>query len=266
MTKNLNRIDLVVENGNTMCELKATKFKTKMKGTLSLLALIIVVLGCKSPEGPSITIVDIGKNNRIELGRQLRIINKYSPKLIVLDFFLDNDSLSVDSILVKELAKSAPTVQATAVHNFDEQLNSWDSLEVSHSKFKVTYKGYSNITVDDSIFIPRLPMRQLFRDDTVLSLSYLAAKNTYGVKKKYAESGTKDVPLLVERYRRRIKIIARESLSAGKFKEMDIRGKIVVMGYVGKLEDNFYLDKERSRRISGAEIQACIIQQVMDAE
>jgi CHASE2 domain-containing sensor protein len=227
---------------------------------------LTVILGCKKSESP-ITIVDIALINRIELGKQLRVINKYSPKIIVLDFFLNNDSLSIDSILVKELAKSNNTVQCTAVHNFNEHLNYWDSLEVSHSKFKVTHNGFSNITItDDSVFVPKLPMRQFYRTNMVMSLSYAVAHNSFGVKEKYQGNDGRDFIFDLNNITKDFKLIRASELTSGNFKREDLKGKIVIMGYVGKNEDSFYLDRRRTKKISGAEIQACIIRQIIKLE
>src|SRR5258705_9985082 len=116
-----------------------------MRFIVPAIAGLMIILGCKEKE-PIITIVDIGLNNRIELGKELRIINTFSPKIIALDFYLVPDSLDRDSILVQELNKAKKIVQVVGLHNQVESSNEWDGLEISNSKFKVTHTGFANLT------------------------------------------------------------------------------------------------------------------------
>ena len=69
-----------------------------MNKYLLLIVGLFLNPSCKEEES-IITIVDIGQNDRIELGKQLRVINKYLPKIVALDFLLVNDRLGIDSIL-----------------------------------------------------------------------------------------------------------------------------------------------------------------------
>lgn len=93
-----------------------------MNKFLLAVAVLMFSLSCQERES-IITIVDIGYNDRIELGRQLRIINEFSPKVVALDFHLVRDSLDKDTILVKELSKIKNSVQAVALYNSIESLD-----------------------------------------------------------------------------------------------------------------------------------------------
>src|SRR5262245_566814 len=95
---------------------------------------------------PVITIVDIGHDNRLKLGQELRVIRKYSHRVVALDFYLTPDSLDIDTILVKELGKLENTVQVLGLHDFVGYDDEWDSLEVSHAKFPIADHGFSNLS------------------------------------------------------------------------------------------------------------------------
>jgi hypothetical protein len=168
-----------------------------VKIIITICSLCIFTLGCghkKKNPVDVITIVDIGKNDRIELGKQLRIINDNSPKLVGLDFFLVPDSLDKDSILVKELLRTKNAVQVVGLHDFDSASKTWKNLEVSNSKFKASFHGYSNITTtDDSIFVRALPLKQSYKNSFVPSFSYVIAENYSSVKNQYRNPGTEEI-------------------------------------------------------------------------
>jgi CHASE2 domain-containing sensor protein len=48
------------------------------------------------------------------------------------------------------------------------------------------------------------------------------------------------------------------------FDKKDLTDKIVLMGHVSDTEDTFYLDDKRTKRISGVEIHASIIMEILD--
>ncbi len=229
-----------------------------------LLAIgLLIIVGCKSKED-LITIVDIGKNDRIKIGKQLRIINGFSPELVALDFYLVPDSLEKDTIIVKELAKIHNTVQVVGLYNFHEELDTWDSLNVSHSKFKVTDRGYSNLIGDNSVVDGTLPMQQSYLDKEYYSFAYVIAKNSFGVKSKYRDSGREEVGFDLDDVKGNYTLISSDDLFSGNFRPEDLTGKIVIMGYMGEAEDFFYVDRLRTEKVNGVEIHAAIVSELID--
>jgi CHASE2 domain-containing sensor protein len=229
---------------------------------LSIVGLIITH-GCVDKD-PVIIIVDIGQNNRTELGKQLRAINKYSPKIIAMDFFLVPDSLDKDSILVKELGTIKNTVQIVGLHDLFAPDYIWDSLEVSHPKFKISNHGFANLTTEDSVIVKELPMRQLFDGKWIYSFSYVVAQNSFGVKEKFKDKGNKELKLKLSGLGVNYKLVTKDELFSGKIKKDDFKDKIVIMGYVGEKEDYFYIDKKKKKKINGVEIHAAIINELID--
>jgi CHASE2 domain-containing sensor protein len=233
------------------------------KGIPVLIVGLTITIGCVDRK-PVITIIDIGRNNRIELGRQLRTIKKYSPKIIALDFYLVPDSLDRDSVLVKELMEIENTVQIVGLHDLYKPYCIWDSLEVSDPKFKVSNLGFANLTTEDSILVKELPMRQSFNSEHIYSFSYAVAENSFGVKNKFKNTGDKAQKLKLNGLGRNFKLITRDELFSGKVNAEDLKDKIVIMGYIGEKEDYFYLDKRKTKRINGVEVHAAIIGEIIN--
>lgn len=234
---------------------------------LLLTAGLIFSLGCTKKEPITITIVDIGRLNRAGIAKELSIVNKYSPKVIGLDFLLTTDSLDKDILLSEELARTPNMVQATQLFNNDPiDDTKWDSLKIYHPKFRFGRHGFTNLTMtDELVFVPELPMRQYYRDDTEFAFSYLIASeyDHLRVNEKY-KSGDHDFSFDSDSFGHHFKIISVKDLLSENFDRNDLTGKIVLMGHVSDREDSFYLDDRRTKRISGVEIHAGIIKEILD--
>jgi CHASE2 domain-containing sensor protein len=234
---------------------------------LILLIGLNTTLGCTERESVTITIVDIGHLDRVGIAKELAIINKYSPKVIGLDFLLTTDSLDKDITLSEELARTPNMIQATKLHNNDPfEVAKWDSLEQYHPKFRFGNQGFANVTMwEDSVIVRELPMRQLYRDNTEYALSYLIA-NHYDsdrINSKY-KNGNNLFSFDKAPFGRFFKVISVKDLLTENFDKKILANKIVLMGHVSDLEDSFYLDDSRTKRISGVEFHACIIKEILD--
>ena len=219
-----------------------------------------------------ITIVDAGNLNRTELGEQLKIISECSPRIVALDYFLVPDSGAIDKNLIEAFSRLNNTVQCVAVHSNTVHKDIWDTLETSHPKFTPNFRGYSNISItDDSVIIPELPIKQFYRDDLIYSFSYVVAANSFGINSKYKSYVDetfgfefRDMEFDIEEFAHKFKIISAPDLMSRNFSLSDLQNKIVVVGYIGNSEDDFYLNKERKRKINGVEIQANFIRLLLN--
>jgi CHASE2 domain-containing sensor protein len=234
-----------------------------------LFAFISLALGLSCQERESvITIVDIGYLDRNGIAQELNIINQHSPKIVGLDFLLTTDSLDKDTNLEEAIANTRNVVQAVVLHDFIERSNYWEDLEVPHSKFRHGNIGFSNFTItDDSICVPGLPMRQYHNETLVYAFSYAIAKNSFGVKahaEAHHEHEIKDLYFPQNAIGRYFKVLSMKDLLTGNFKESDFKNKIVLMGHVTDNESSFFQNRERTRRISGVEIQASFIERILN--
>lgn len=213
-----------------------------------------------------ITIVDIGNNDRLELGKQLRVINKYSPKLIALDFFLVPDSLGHDTILVKEINNARMIIQGVGLHWSNSRWygSGWDSLDISNPKFNATEFGFLNLAGEDSVLVKELPMMQPFGTIPIYSFSYMIARNSYGVNKQFIAKNYEPIKLELKGLGRNYRLISRKDLVKGNFRLKDFKNKIVIMGYIGGKEDYLYLNKEKKQKVNGVEVHAAIVEEIMD--
>jgi len=127
----------------------------RMTKYLIILGGLIFCLGCRVEKEPIITIVNIGHLDRNGIAKELRIVNKYHPRVVGLDFLLTTDSLGKDILLKEELSKTKNIVQATKLHNNHTFYNnSWDSLDRYHFKFRFGLEGFSNYSItDDSVIV-----------------------------------------------------------------------------------------------------------------
>jgi CHASE2 domain-containing sensor protein len=233
---------------------------------LLVLGGLIFSLGCKEKEA-IITIVNIGHLDRNGIAKELRIINKYGPKVVGLDFLLTTDSLEKDILLSKELARTKNIVQATKLHNNHPfYTNRWDSLERYHPKFRFGLEGFSNHAItDDSIIVRDLPMRQVYRNEIEFTFSYIVASQ-YDFSKIVSafKNGDEDFTFDRKTFGHYFKVISVEDLMAENFDGKDITDKIVLMGHVSGKEDSYYLDDNKTKRLSGVEFHACIIKKILE--
>jgi CHASE2 domain-containing sensor protein len=229
---------------------------------LGLIILLLTTLAACKNKQTIITIIDTGQNDRITLGKQLRIINNCAPRLVALDFLLVPDSLGIDSILVKEIGKAKTIVLAAGLHEPLSSFDMWDSLELSHVKFKGSAYGFVNFSEKDSIILRELPMMQFFRGQPVYSFSYVVAENSFGVKSKYKNRGSDYLDMSIGNLKN-YKLITSDKLFSGQFDKSDLENKIVIMGYLGQKEDFLYIDK-KSPKVNGVEIHAAFINELVD--
>lgn len=229
--------------------------------------LIITITSCsnKLTTEPVITIVNIGYSNRLDLGTMIGILKKSSPKIIGLDFHLVPDSLGNDTNLVNELASTNNIVQIVALHSSSNLYNDWDSLESSHPKFHVTKHGFANITTEDSVSIPELPLSQEYDSKPVFAFSYVVAKNSFGVRDKYKNPNYDEVTFRLEHLGKNYNLIQNFELLNVDFNDEFIDGKIVLMGFIGE-KDAFYQDESKTQKVSGTEIHAAYIEELLDTD
>ncbi|GIL22723.1 MAG: hypothetical protein BroJett042_12360 [Bacteroidota bacterium] len=237
--------------------------KSVSKSVATIVGLLISI-AC-SAQKSEITIVDIGNLDRTGLSNHLAIVNKFSPKVIGLYFLLTTDSLEEDLALVQEIAKGKNIIQSSKLHNNNSKnIYRWDSLEMYHLKFRHGESGFSNLTLtDDSVLVYELPMRQFYRKEIVQAFSYeVAYKYDSNLIRPMYKKGVEDFTFKRNFIDQFFKVISVPDLLAGNFDKKDLANKIVLLGHVDD-PNSFYTDHTRLKKISGVEVQACLIQSIM---
>jgi len=129
-------------------------------------------------------------------------------------------------------------------------------------KFRTRYFGFGNVNVSkDSVFVPEMPMKQFYKGKAVPALSYAIADRSFGVDAEYSRNSHKTYRF--ESKFKRFKIISVVDLLSGNFEANDLNNKIVLMGSISDRESLFYLDEDKKERISGVEMQAFFIDQII---
>lgn len=116
----------------------------------------------------------------------------------------------------------------------------------------------------NSVLVRKLPMYQHYRNDVEFAFSYVVASryDSYKIGSKY-KKGSDEVSFGEDEFSRHFKVISIHELIAGNFDRKDLEDKIVILGYISN-SDPFYLDKEKTVRISGTEIQASLISKILN--
>ena len=210
-----------------------------------------------------ITIVDIGKASRTQLGHQVGILSKYQPRILGLDFFLVPDSLSGDTAMVNALHRISNTIQVVGLHTYYEMFQAWDSLEVSHSKFTVSGIGFANLPSADSVILPDSPMSQRWHDSTIHSFGYAVALASTGTQARHRHESDSSIRLDAHTIGKNYNLITMDQVLSGSFNPDLVRDKIVLLGYLGDDDDFFYLDSLRTSRINGVEVHAAVISKLL---
>ncbi|MFM7850699.1 MAG: CHASE2 domain-containing protein, partial [Flammeovirgaceae bacterium] len=88
--------------------------------------------------------------------------------------------------------------------------------------------------------------------------------NCYHIAECKFKNGDNDFTFDNDAFGRYFKVISVNDLLTENFDKKDLTDKIVLMGHVSDKEDSFYLDDKRAKRISGVEIHASIIKEILD--
>lgn len=211
-----------------------------------------------------ITIINIGTVSRNELGRQLRTIISHKPEVLGFDILFNRDSLSRDSVLSNVLKRYRRTVQVVTLHKFNEELYMWDSLETSHPKFPAGGIGFANISLKDSVLVQAVPMQQIWKDSLIAPFALTIAKKIGRVKPAYVDGGFGFIEFNLTPDEINYNRIELSDIADGDYRKVELEGKIVLLGYLGPNEDFHYLDDRKTQRVSGIEVHAAILNQVLE--
>ncbi|WP_339810649.1 CHASE2 domain-containing protein [uncultured Imperialibacter sp.] len=243
-----------------------------------VILLSLTLLSCSVPKSSPIqkdvvTIINIGKTDRVSLGQQLAVVNKCSPKVIGLDIFLLKDSLAKDSIIVRELKNARQVVHIFKPEGYNQQTNEFDELIYPHPKFQAnSYSyGFANLIVENQATgnippalrtIDKSYVAQMKLGDKIFnSFSYELAAKAYGVKDKYQNKPDELFEIMPTLQMDSITIIDYKDLLLGNFDSASLQNKIVLFGYVGNEEDQFAM-KDGSVH-NGIEIHAAVVREIM---
>jgi CHASE2 domain-containing sensor protein len=101
----------------------------------------------------NIVLVNIARLPREAIAEQVRIINKYNPKVIGIDtFFPDPRAAETDSALAAALLEIDNLVMASKLLKFNEQTETFDSIKLSAPKFRPNADfAFANLITEEGV-------------------------------------------------------------------------------------------------------------------
>ncbi len=204
----------------------------------------------------NVVIVNIGKLPRPLIAAQIERLAAHQPKVIGIDaFFRQPKSDALDSALVRVLSENTNIILVSKLSTYNASRDTFDSLETSHPIFtrKATF-AFANV-ISDSVsgfntvreFSPKETARVHGRDSVQYAFSVELARrfNPEATKRFLERNQESEVINFRGNYSRFYTLDADEVLDPATNLDF-VRGKIVVMGYMGttleepSLEDIFY--------------------------
>ncbi len=101
----------------------------------------------------NIVLVNLSHLSRVEIAKQLEVINSHKPKVVAVDAIFQNEMDSAaDSILSDAFSHCNNLVLVNKLDQFNEETNSYDTVLISIQKFnRYAKNGYANLPNIDEI-------------------------------------------------------------------------------------------------------------------
>lgn len=205
----------------------------------------------------NIVLVNIGRLDRAGIAEEIKIINRFKPRVIGIDAaFRYPKSLEVDTALAAAFAEVDNLILVSGIHKYNKETKQYDTLETSHPMFnRHALSGFANLIVESDDYYKSCrsfsPKEQVHNQ---IELSFPVK-----IAQVYR-------PEVVQRFLTRGNnyefINYRGNFTSGAFYALDIadifdpsmqealqeliKGKIVLMGFMGEnfrsrtLEDKLY--------------------------
>ncbi|MGC4023455.1 MAG: CHASE2 domain-containing protein [Cyclobacteriaceae bacterium] len=219
------------------------------------LIFLIALFNCGILFGQKILVVDIGHQNRIEVGRALSIISSHHPRIIGIDALYVADSLQRDTVLISSI-KKGNVVMAAQLHYRDAPYPFWDSLELPHDKFLPRRIGFSHIYTDDGKPVLEIPIYESYKGKLLPSFSYQVAQGAKPGFRLDLRSIRIDESDISGDY----PMVSLTDIIKGKFENEDVENQIVLLGYAGQ---QLKIGKRSTKDISRIQVQASFIDYIL---
>jgi CHASE2 domain-containing sensor protein len=205
----------------------------------------------------NIVLVNIGRLSRAGIAEEIKIINKYKPKVIGIDAaFRFPKNLQSDTALVYAMAGVRSLVLVSGIHQFNQESGQYDTLETSHPMFnRHGVTGFANLIVENDDYYKScrsFSPKEKVRGQTELAFPVKVAQQYH----------PEIIKTFLERNNAYEHINYRGDFKGGAFYALDvadifdpgmeevlqelIKDKIVLMGFMGEnfqsrtLEDKLY--------------------------
>jgi len=212
----------------------------------------------------NIVIVNIGNLDRKGIAQQIEILNKHEPHVIALDVFFPGASNPIQDFFMEEaLANAKNVVFISRGINFDWQQFSFDSIQETYREFsKYGRLGYANLITNVGDFeehpfkvcrrfIPQAIDKSTQKDHMSFAVAVCASYDEQKTRrflerKNQVETINYTGNINYYNDKPRFRVIDVQDVLSGHFNSEWVRGKIVMLGFMGaslderSLEDNFF--------------------------
>jgi CHASE2 domain-containing sensor protein len=226
-----------------------------IKFYFSPILFLLITFSCKSQRENELPIKDIvivntGILSRIDLAREVEIVNSFHPKVVGIDaVFVGQKGPNADSALARTLNKCENLVLAARIQNYDSLPNeNYQDIQFSHPAFLKKCKiGFVNAILenDEKRTLKRFIAFEKVRGMRAYHFSLQLAFAYDSVKaKEFVDSHPKINDVQYIGNEDAFTTFSDFDVFKGNLKEEDIKGKIVIFGYMGPYKgyDGPYID------------------------
>lgn len=230
----------------------------------------------------NIVLVNIAHLSRAEIGKQVEIINKYEPQVIGIDaFFRSKKTFQQDIQLIMALSQVKNLVLVSDLEKPNADATCFDSLGTSHPQFNdFAQNGFADVKTSEVSFrtIRKFTPSFCLKDTNYLSFpaKLVELYDPSKVQKLLARNNELEIINWRGNYSKFYRIDAQQLLNEeGDFSF--IKGKIVIMGFLGErelgeksLEDTFFtpLNPQSAGRaypdMYGATVHANVVSMILN--
>lgn len=239
--------------------------------------LFSAVFTCNSqPVSDRIVLINVGSLSRGEIAQLISCIDSLSPKVIGIDLqFSSETNYQTDLQLVSSLVECKSGLVMVSV------IDDFNGIESSYRKFTLGSLGEFTIMAKTGF------ANLILENEEVKTLKYFSTHERVGGKVEYnfgvrtamefdstraiefVEMNNRKLAIDYQEGRRKFKVISHFDVLKRKVPRQDIEGKIVLVGYVGPLdEDKFFSPLNKKVKplkpdVYGLEYYAYVIEQVL---
>lgn len=239
--------------------------------------LTLISLACSSQDIiDSIVLVNVGTASRERVAELLSSINQHEPKVIAIDLQFSSEKNSrVDNKLIDALNKCNNLVMVSVIEHYSIQTLSHDKFMLGClPKFTTNAKtGFANLIIEEDQFssIKKFSLWEYVSDSKELSFALQVAYNFDSIRAaSYELNHNQFNELDFKGAFNKFKRFSLEDVIGRKVDGAAIRGKIVLIGFLGPGDDDrFYApllninDGQGKPNIYGLEFHAQVLAQIM---
>jgi len=234
--------------------------------------LVLVSTSCSSqPTVDTIVLVNAGNAGREDLADLINSVQTLHPKVIAIDFqFSEEKHAEVDNKLIDVLSRCTNLVMPSIIDNYSAAKPFQSKLiPGSLPKFTKNAKtGFANLIVEDDGLLKRFSQLEYVNGKTEYSFPLQTAYQYDSLKvRDYRPKHSNFVKVYFGDGIRRFNRFSISDFLAGKVRESDIEGKIVMIGFLGPGDEDKFsapIPGSKGLNIYGLEFHAQVVSQILN--